>query len=846
MTSSINRDSTPLPEGLKLFRESLTTFRRRSGHLQKELADALGIDAQVLSRKLHGARRSFPTHAEVKQIIKTLADWDAITTRIEAAQLLKLMGLKTETFTELEWKTPPLAKLEVEPPYKSSAITTPQQTTAFRALSLLPNPATGLIGREYHVQLLLDRLRHRSVRLLTLYGMGGVGKTRLALEVAHAVQHDFADGVFFIPLSSLREAALIPATIVQTLHLMEPIRDRNTDKQSVFSHEDVLKNFLRDKTLLLVFDNVEQIPGIAAFISDLLQSARDIKIMVTSRILLHLYGEYEFDVPPLTIDTFEQEASPETYTQFSAVRLFVERAQAVNPAFDLTPENATTVSHICTRLDGLPLAIELAAARSKVLSLPEILQRLTEGASQSFLHTTAYNALQGHQTLQATLDWSYKLLLAADQALFCRYSVFVGGWTLKAALAIVMFDKPEATIDAVAAQIEFLIDQSLVKRMRPEEFSSEENQEPRFYLLETIREYTMRQLEASGERADIQQRHARYYLELVARTESNVSDSGQSASIALLVREQGNLRAVLAWATEHEETESALRISNALGKFWEARMQFREAHRWIDAVFKMQADTSLTAQANLLMGSARLALWEIGYERSRELAEEALKLYEASGNHFGKTWALFQIGDTWHIQGDYAQATTYLEQCLHLLYEQQDWRSYAFTLSRLGALATLQGNMQQAHMRLSEAMQLLREYPEPGLLTVTLIYLGVLSFLQNDLKSSYAYLREGLLLARQAGNLYMLATALIVLGCMQGRVHGPSYAAHICSAAEDLYKSLHTTVPTAYHQLYHVHLSKIQTLVDRATWETWWAEGKDYSLEEICKLAMFERVSKAT
>ncbi|WP_233097866.1 ATP-binding protein [Dictyobacter vulcani] len=229
---------------------------------------------------------------------------------------------------------------------------------------------------------------------------------------------------------------------------MDPIKDSDPDKQSIFSHEDVLKTFLHNKKLLFIFDNVEQIPEIGSFISDLLQSAREIKIMVTSRTLLHLYGEYEFDVPPLTICASDHEAHQDTFEQFAAIRLFIERAEAVNPAFHMTRENAVTISRICTRLDGLPLAIELAAARSKVLPLTKILQWLTSGMGQNFLSTSAHNTLQSHQTLQATLNWSYELLSPQYQALFRRYGVFVGGWTLEAARLLSCLTLREAPLPA--------------------------------------------------------------------------------------------------------------------------------------------------------------------------------------------------------------------------------------------------------------------------------------------------------------------------------------------------------------------------------------------------------------
>ena len=826
------------PTNLDLFREKVTGARRQTGRLQRELADALGINAQVLSRKLHGVKQTFPTHAEVKQIIKTLATWDAITTQVEAIELLSLMGLRAGSFSDQEWNAAPLNRLEPAPHFNTLGTSSPSPIRS--AHSPLPAPSTSLIGRARHVQMVLDRLRQPSVRLLTLLGTGGVGKTRLALEVTRAARHDFADGVFFVSLATIRDVALVASTIVQALHLSEPLTGGDPGRQSVSSHEDVLKGFLREKELLLVLDNVEQIPDIALFISDLLGIAAALKVMVTSRAVLRLYGEHEFDVPPLEVCATDQEFDPVYVSEFPAILLFVERAQAINPAFQINGHNAKTIAQICARLDGLPLAIELAAARTKVLPLPMILQRLAGGAGQSltFLRSTAHNVLQRHQTLYNTLDWSYKLLDPQQRCLFRRLSVFLGGWTLHAALAIGMAGDQAATLDDMLEQMESLIDHSLVKLMSQEEGPLQENPEPRFHFLETIREYGLGRLEACGELEDVQRRHASYYLAVAERIEPNLSGREQSMAVSMLAPEQDNLRAALAWTIEQDEAEIAQRMCGALGRFWEARTQFQEAHRWIDIALKMTQETPPAVRAKLLMAASRLALWEIACERSRELAQEALALYEAVGDVVGKTSAIFQIGDTWHMQGEYLLATRYLEESLHLLHEQEDWGGYAFTLSRLGAMATLQSNFHQAWIYLSEAVTLQREYSEPGLLNITLVYLGVLALAQGDVIQSTTYLREGLLLAQHTGNRYMLAADLIAFGCLLGTIRGPSYAAQVCSAAEALFESLNTALPAAYRPLYNAYLGNIKSQVDEVTWEMWWAEGKALSQEEVSTLAL--------
>jgi predicted ATPase len=495
-----SRRSGEPPTGLDLFREKVIDALRRAGRLQKELARALDIDPKVLSRKLHGAKRAFLTHEQVRQVVKTLASWQAISTQVEALELLALMGMRRENFSDEEWETSPLNRLE--PASRSKPAEMAMTFATLPAYAPLPMPSTSLVGREALVQALLDRIRQPQVRLLTLFGTGGVGKTRLALKAAQAVQKDFADGVFFVSLAAIRDAVLVPSEIVQALGLSEPVMRGDSGVKSITSREELLKAFLREKSLLLVLDNVEQIPGIASFVDDLLSTVPLLKMMLTSRSVLRLYGEHEFEVPPLAVCAPGEVSGIDSIAQSPAIRLFVERAQAVEPAFHLSEENAATIARICERLDGLPLALELAAARTKVYSLSMILQKLNDGTGQglTFLRSRARNVQQRHQTLQETLDWSYGLLEPQLQSLFRHLGVFLGGWTVDAVVAIGLAQHRTVSRDGALDLMEALIDHSLVKRLLPEARSPDERKEPRFYLLETIREYALGRLETSGER----------------------------------------------------------------------------------------------------------------------------------------------------------------------------------------------------------------------------------------------------------------------------------------------------------------------------------------------------------
>ena len=823
---------------LDRFRQKVSNALRQSGRLQKELAQALGIHPQVLSRKLHGAKNNVLTHGEVKQIVKALAGWDAIATQSEGVELLSLMGLPARSFSVEEWESEPLTRLQRTEQVSSKTHKAYQssQITFSSTIPQLPVPSTTLLGRESQLQLLYEKLEQPSLRLLTLLGTGGVGKTRLALEVTQMAQQLFADGVFFIPLATLYDVSLVPSTIVKALRLPEPLIREEKKSPHLASQIDILNNFLRKKNILLVLDNVEQLPHIGPLISELLSNALYIKILITSRIVLHVYGEMQFEVPPLEICTPENIHNPTAIAHLAAVRLFVERAQALNPSFQLTAENATIIAQICTRLDGLPLAIELAASRTKMLSLSAILQLLTDGTGQSLtrLYSKQYHLFQRHKTLHEMLDWSYKLLTVQQQRLFRRICVFLGSWTAEAVQVICQDEEAEMTDDTILEQLEELSDHSLIKRV----ILNETEQTPRFAVLETIREYGLMQMEQQQERAKIQCQHAHYYLDLVELNEENLYGNKQAQTVAILVPEQDNIRAALKWASDQNEYEILQRICGAMGKFWEARVQFHEAHLWIDRALMIEQPTDPAVKAKLLMAASRLALWEIDYERSRTLAEQALVLYADLPASQAKHWAIFQLGDSWHMQSAYDLATDYFEQCLDLFQADEDWVGYAFTLSRMGAMAILQGNFVQAWTLLQKALPLLRKYSEPGLLNVNLIYLGTLALAQGEVQQSSEYLLEGLLMAQQADNRYMFAIDLIPFGCLLGAVGGPVYAAHVCSAAETMFASLNTSLPAAYRPLYNAYIDNLKTQIDASLWQTWWQEGKDLSQEALIDLIL--------
>jgi predicted ATPase/DNA-binding XRE family transcriptional regulator len=609
--------------------------------------------------------------------------------------------------------------------------------------SPLPTPPTPLIGRVAERAAVHAALG--ASRLVTLTGVGGTGKTRLALQVAADVSDAFPDGAWFISLASIADPHLVASAIADTLGLLEAGRQALVDG---------LRGYLRDKELLLVLDNFEHLLEAAPLLGELLAGCPGLTILVTSRAVLHLSAEQVYPVPPLSLPDRQPRPAGASLADSDAVALFVARAHVATAAFVLTDENAAAVAEICHRLDGLPLAIELAAARVRVLPPAALLGRLSRRLG--VLTGGARDLPERQQTLRGTIDWSYHLLRPDERTLFARLSVFAGGCTIQAAEAVCNRDGDLDILEEMTS----LVEKSLLHPLG--------EHEPIFRMLETIREYAAEQLETRGEGARLARLHAEYYRGVAEEAEAHLRGPDQVVWLDRMETELDNVRAALTWAREQGEIDLGLRIASALWRFYQARGHLTEGRGWLEGLLGLQEPSggagAPAVRAGALVQASRLAHAQGDIARAATLAEDGLQLSRQLGDKQVVAGALITLGHAALVWGDGQRADLYCQEALALAQEMGDIWGIAEALHHLGTQAMSQGNYGRAVDRYEESLVLWRECGDGLHLGVTLIKLGDLaSYFGGDANKAARLYEESLALHRDLADTRGMGHALAAL-----------------------------------------------------------------------------------
>ncbi len=623
----------------------------------------------------------------------------------------------------------------------------------------LPIEPTPFIGREREVATLCHLLARAEVRLLTLTGPGGVGKTRLALQTAAEVSDEYTDGVFVVPLAPLTNPEQVMEAIAQVLSIPD------VGGSSLFGQ---VQRALKSKQLLLVLDNFEQVTAAALMVAELLATCPALKIMVTSRVALHVRAEREFAVPPLSLPDPKHLPDLLTLSQYEAVALFIERAQAVKSDFQVTNATAPAVAQICTRLDGLPLAIELAAARAKYYPPQMLLARLEQGLS--VLSGGARDLPTRQQTLRGAIAWSYDLLSQQEQQIFRRLAAFVDGWDWQAAEQVCAAGG--GLTGDILEGLESLLDKSLLRQ------EGQDNGEPRWWMLQTLREFGLEALANEGEAETTRHAHAGYYLALAEEAEPHLRGSDQKRWLSRLELEHENLRAALSFLLEqaHRQAriaqgcgpaERALSLCAALYPFWYMRSYILEGQAFLEQALAVRSEVSAPVLAKVLSAAADMAFAIDDFGRAEALGSEGLALYRELGDRAGVANCLSLLGSVARGWGQYRLAAARLEEAGALFQEQGGSPERSINLSEWARVATEQGFYEQAHALLEECMVLSEELGEQPRVAWARYLLARLLFVsQQDPEQARRLAEQSLAQFEEQGIGWMRSMALGLLGLM--------------------------------------------------------------------------------
>lgn len=682
----------------------------------------------------------------------------------------------------------------------------------------LPSQLSSFIGREQEIE--AARRMLGGMRLLTLTGTGGAGKTRLALQVAAELIEDFPDGVWLVELAPLRDPHLLPQTVAAVLGLGEEGGDRTLAQ--------TLADALRRKSLLVVWDNCEHLVDACAHLAErLLRVCPGLRLLATSREALDIGGEAVLPLPPLSLPPDVQAATLESVADCDSVRLFVDRATAAQPAFHLGAGNVAAVAQICARLDGIPLLLELAAARVRVLTPEQIAERL--GDLFRLLSGGSRTAPPHQQTLRALLDWSHDLLPPAEKALLRRLSVFVGGWPLEAAEAVCTGGEVEE--EEVLDQLARLVAKSLAVAETPDEGRV------RYRLLESLRAYARERLTDAGEAAALSARHRDWFLTLAEEAEPNLSGPEQAVWLNRLERDHDNLRAALAFSQDTEGgVETGLRLAGALWKFWWMRGYFSEGRGFLERALKMSEGEETSARAKALSGAGILAEAQGDYAVAVLHYQQCLSVSRTLGDNTSIAQALNNLGKAASSQSEWESARNYYAQGLALYRSLGDEGRIAILLMNIGIMANHQQEYAQARTLYQESLAIFRKRQDLGPLTAVLLNLGDLACNQKDYALARLYLSEALQVAEKVGEKESIALILTTFGYTVWPQGQYEQAAKLFGAASRLRGSISLSLSPLNQAAFEENVAIVRAALGEDQFQTAWKEGEAAKPAQLAQL----------
>jgi non-specific serine/threonine protein kinase len=682
----------------------------------------------------------------------------------------------------------------------------------------LPSQLTGFVGRTGEVEDAKRLLSSR--RLLTLTGAGGVGKTRLALRMAEGVVEEYPDGVWLVDLATLSDGALV----VQTAASILGVREAPSHPLSA-----TLLSFLEQKNLLIILDNCEHLTSAcAAFAAMVLRRCPDVKILAASRVPLGVSGETVWSVPPLAFPDSRRLPPLENLAEYEAVKLFLERTAAIQPAFALTPDNAASVAAVCQRLDGMPLAIELAAARTSAMTVQQIAARLDDRFR--LLTGGSRTALPRHQTLRGAIDWSYGLLAEKERVLLRRLSAFAGGWTLEAAEGICAdADVEKLDVLDTLTQLTF---KSLI-------LVSEHSGSVRYRFLETVRQYARDRLLESDEEAAVRNRHRDWYLTFAERAEQELAGPQQAAWFDKVEAEHDNLRAALEWSFQSGELEAELRLATAVREFWYVRGYMAEGRSWLERGLRRRADAPPALRAKALRTAGWLAVFGQGdYVGGRALHEESLHLWRQLEDKRNIAQSLHDLGVVEAHLGEHAAARHLYKESLALRQEAGDRIGSAISLHNLGRVAYREGDYATAGALLQQSLAILQEAGYQHAIAMVLTNLGLVACRQGEYARARSLMRQGLALHRELGDQRRMAFSLEGFASLAAAQSEDTRAARLFGAAEALRETLGSPLPPADRPDYDRGVAAARTGVEESAFAAAWAEGRSLTPDEAIREAM--------